>query len=237
MPLRKRVEDTITALPVVGRPATRAIRARNQRRHGAPLSSDFWEGVYRRGGTSGDGSYGRLAAFKADTINRLIAQHQITSAIELGCGDGNQLGLISYPRYIGVDVSPTAIERCRQRYADDPTKSFLAYPRIGGAALPTADMALSLDVIYHLLEQDTFDTYMRRLFSAAGRVVVVYSSNHDEVERWAEVRHWPFTGWVDANAPGWRLAEKIDNPYPWDPRRNNDTSWADFYVYERISHE
>ena len=68
----------------------------------------YWEGRYRAGGNSGAGSYGRLATFKAGFVNGFVELNAIRSAIEFGCGDGNQLSLLSVPRYTGVDVSPTA---------------------------------------------------------------------------------------------------------------------------------
>ncbi len=49
------------------------------------------------------------------------------AVIELGCGDGNQLPLAAYPQYIGLDVSKTAIELCKIRFACDPGKSFFLY--------------------------------------------------------------------------------------------------------------
>lgn len=195
-------------------------------------SSAFWEGIYAAGATSGSGSYGRLAAFKAEVINSVLQEHSVTSAIEFGCGDGHQLGLIAYPRYFGLDVSPTAVERCRSHYRDDPTKTFFLLPPLDSTEVPRADLAVSLDVIYHLLEDAVFDRYMQRLFAAATRLVLVYSSDFDGSAPWPEVRHRTFTRWVNEHAPEWRLVSTIENRFPWDPTRPTDTSWADFYLFE-----
>ena len=54
-------------------------------------SGEFWESRYQRGETSGGGSYGRLAQFKAQTLNRFVEENEIASVIEFGCGDGHQL--------------------------------------------------------------------------------------------------------------------------------------------------
>jgi SAM-dependent methyltransferase len=88
-------------------------------------SRDYWESRYRLGMTSGAGSMGELARFKARVLNDFVREHSVESVIELGCGDGLQLALADYPRYVGVDVSRTAIELCRQRFAGDATKTFL----------------------------------------------------------------------------------------------------------------
>jgi len=193
-------------------------------------SSAFWERVYREGGTSGTGSAGRLAEFKASVINRVIAERGVTSVIELGCGDGAQVSLIDYDSYVGLDVSQSALAACRARFADDPGKRFELYgPEL---ELPGADLALSLDVIYHLLEDDVYVRYMSDLFASAGRYVLIYSSDSDRASAWDEVRHRPFSEWVARHQPHWRLTERVEQRYPYvegDP----DTSWSDFHLYER----
>src|SRR5437660_1578196 len=72
-------------------------------------SKDYWEGRYVEGGDSGHGSYGFLAAEKARFLNAFIEKHHVASVIEFGCGDGNQLSLARYPRYLGLDVSEAAV--------------------------------------------------------------------------------------------------------------------------------
>lgn len=193
-------------------------------------SADYWESRYRKGRDSGSGSYGQLAAFKAETLNRFVRDHAIETVIEFGCGDGAQLSLAEYPRYHGIDVSSAGILRCRARFAGDSTKSF-GPP--GSQRDAPYDLALSLDVVYHLVEASVFEAYMRDLFAAARRFVIVYSSNDDIAVPEPHIRHRKFTDWVDANKPEWRLCETIANRYPFDPRDPDNTSFADFYIFER----
>ena len=94
---------------------------------GEDSGARFWERLYSEGGTSGTGSVGRLARFKAEVIQRLLAEHSVASVAELGCGDGRQLALIEYPDYTGLDVAPAAVELCRARFGDDPRKRFVLY--------------------------------------------------------------------------------------------------------------
>ena len=192
-------------------------------------SLDYWESRYRLGLTSGSGSMGELAKFKARVLNDFVRENGIRSVIELGCGDGMQLALADYPRYLGVDVSRTAIDLCRQRFAGDATKSFLwqgGPDHDAGAALPRAELALSLDVIYHLLEDEVYRRYMKDLFGAAERHVIVYSSNREDAVSAAHVRHRVFLRDVEAGFPEFHLARKIDNILP-------SQSFADFYVFSR----
>jgi SAM-dependent methyltransferase len=81
-----------------------------------PGSKKYWDNRYCQGGHSGAGSYGQLAEFKADVLNKFVLENDIQSVIEFGCGDGNQLSLAKYPHYIGIDVSPKAIEICRKLF-------------------------------------------------------------------------------------------------------------------------
>jgi hypothetical protein len=49
-------------------------------------SNSYWEARYGAGGSSGAGSYGRLAAFKAAFVNAFVADNHIRSVLDLGCG-------------------------------------------------------------------------------------------------------------------------------------------------------
>lgn len=193
-------------------------------------SRDYWEKRYTKGGTSGSGSYGRLATFKAEIINDFVAENNVRDVIEFGCGDGNQLALAEYESYTGIDVSPTAINVCREKFSNDLKKTFLTNNEYDGR---TADMSMSLDVIYHLVEDNVFDRYMGRLFDAARRYVVIYSSNRNGDIEEAHVRHRKFSDWVDVSRPDFRCIRRIPNRFPFDPADKENTSFADFFFYEK----
>jgi SAM-dependent methyltransferase len=194
-------------------------------------SAHFWERKYLRGDTSGPGSYGTLGIGKAEFLNAFVRDQQVRSVIEFGCGDGHQLSLAEYPRYIGMDVSRAAINLCKERFRTDHDKSFFLYEGdcfVDHAALFRADMAMSLDVIYHLIEDSVFETYMAHLFNAGERYVVVYSTDSDAMDDAPHVRHRIFTTWVEQNCAGWRLTQVAQGP-------NSGAGRADFFVYERTS--
>jgi SAM-dependent methyltransferase len=195
-----------------------------------PFSSGaYWETRYRMSGTSGMGSAGRLARFKAAVINSLMTGNHIRSVIDVGCGDASQLALLEPPAdYVGVDVSPAALERCAARF---PDRRFVTPDAL--RTLPPADMTLSLDVIYHLVEDTVFTTSMRTLFAWATRFVVIYASNVDAAWSSPHVRHRRFTDHVAATEPDWRLLAHLPNPYPYDPAYPDDTSFAEFFIYGR----
>ncbi len=190
-------------------------------------SCDYWETRYRMGGTSGMGSAGRLARFKASAINQFIAGNNIQSVIDLGCGDASQLALLELPAdYIGVDVSSTALAACAARF---PGRRFVTPEDL--MTIGPAELTVSLDVIYHLIEDTIFAATMRTLFAWATRFVVIYASNLEAASLSAHVRHRRFTDHVAATEPDWRLLAHLPNPYPFDPSHPDETSFADFFIY------
>lgn len=199
-------------------------RKRDLNRIGDLESWRFWDQLYASGHTSGRGSFGQLAEFKAEIINGFVIEQSIQSVVELGCGDGNQLALAHYPEYLGLDVSPTAVERCKSRFASDLTKTFQVLRPGAGVAWERRELALSLDVIYHLLEDDAFEEYMYNLFHSASRFVIIYSSNAVIPSEWRAVRHRNFSQWVSTNAADWQLFRQV-------PQRYSDLSMSDFFVY------
>ena len=203
-------------------------------------SQAYWESRYRGGGTSGGGSAGRLAGFKAEVVNALVCEHKIASVVEFGSGDGNQLVLADYPRYIGLDVARAAIQRCSGRFAGDRTKSFFLYDPfcfLDHERVFHADLALSLDVIFHLIEDAAFEAYMRHLFAAADRFVVIYSPDSEgstvHCAPYPHMRLRAFTPWVRANCPAWTLVRRIPNRYPYDAENPAGTSMADFFNFQK----
>ncbi len=199
-------------------------------------SSEFyWEQRYASGGNSGAGSYSRLAGFKAEVLNEFVDKNKIKDVIEFGCGDGNQLSLATYPKYIGFDVSKTAIQNCIHQFKTDSSKSFYLYNSEAFSDnhhLFKADLVLSLDVIYHLVEDRIFDFYMRHLFETSRKYVIIYASNNDG-QLMNHVRERNFTRWVDAHCSDWKLVEVIKNKYPSTADDSGDTSPSDFYIYKK----
>lgn len=203
----------------------------NKCRSGRIDSKEYWRRRYARGGGSGDGSYNELAEFKAGVLNGFVRENDIRSVIEYGCGDGNQLRLAEYPVYIGFDVSPLAILRCKTIFANDKTKSFKLMDEYAGES---AELTLSLDVIFHLIEDNVFYEYMTRLFNSSQRYVIIYSSNTDDnsINLARHVRHRKFTDWVEKEQPQWKMIKHIENIYPYTGD-NKRGSMSDFYIYKK----
>lgn len=103
----------------------------------------------------------------------------------------------------------------------------------------TANLTLSLDVIYHLVEDVTFTEYMERLFHSSEKFVIIYASNYDKqvmvYGKISHVRHRKFTDWIDQNATNFKLIAHIPNKYPSTESEPDMTSFADFYIFQKQS--
>lgn len=204
-----------------------------RQRIGFAGSADFWQRRYALGGTSGGGSYGTLGEAKARFLNGFIYEQGIGSVVEFGCGDGNQLSLAEYPSYVGLDVSPAAITMCKRRFSGDLTKSFFLYDGdcfVDNGGIFRADLAISLDVVYHLVEDHIFRDYMEHLFRAAKSHVIIYATNAVIQGTAPHVRHREFAAWVEVHCPQWKLTRV-------EPGPNSGSARADFYCYERAREE
>lgn len=227
------IRGLIKRIPLIGKAATYIyIRCRR-----FPGTLNYWERRYSSGEDSGAGSRGRLAAFKADIINSFVQENKIGSVVDYGCGDGSQLCLANYPTYTGLDVSHKAIEMCKNRFAPDNSKQFyILDPKSyqNNLDIPQCDLALSLDVIYHLVEDEVFHQYMSVLFNSSNKYIIIYSSNLYEPHRY-HIKPRQFTKWIEKHATDWELIHKIDNPYPYDSSNPDSTSKSDFYIFKKLT--
>ena len=199
------------------------------RRWRYPGSRAYWERRYARGGDSGPGSSGILAAYKAEIVNYIVRENNIRSVTEFGCGDGKQLRLADYPAYTGLDIASGAVAICRKRFAEDVSKRFETYkPDTFQAIDYESDMTLSMEVVFHLTENEDYERYMRHLFASARRVVVIFSSDEEDNTGgiFPHFRPRAFTPDLPRLAPEWILRERIVNPH-------RAISVSDFFIFER----
>lgn len=194
-------------------------------------STHYWNERYRLGGDSGAGSYGEVARFKADFMNRFVAETGANTVLEFGCGDGAQLSLATYSNYLGLDISDTAVAMCTRKFSDEPSRSFMWYQWEHARTVSrylSADLTLSQDVIYHLVEDEVFESYMCIMFAASRRYAVFFSSDKDEPSRHPHVRHRNFTKHARERHQEFDLVHVEPNPHP-------GLTFAKFYVFERVS--
>lgn len=191
------------------------------------VSKEYWENRYNSGQNSGKGSYNNLALFKANIINSIIANNSdITSIIDYGVGDGNQLSYFKLDniKYTGLDVSNFIINKCKKIFENDINKNFFTCDEVNFSELK-ADMLLSCDVLYHLIEDNVYFNYLTNLFNMSHKFVVIYASDIDKYHA-EHVRFRKFTDYIKNNFKEWILIRHIINPY-------KKESPSDFYIFEK----
>lgn len=191
-------------------------------------SGKYWEQRYMEGGDSGAGSFGKLAAYKSDYINNLVREFSIESVVEWGCGNGQQLKSFNISDYTGIDISPTAIAQCQEQFAQDADKRFLELKQAGDVE---AELSMSLDVLYHLIEDKAYHKHLKQVFDSAQKYVLIYSCDLEGGSYGVHVKPRKFTRDVERGFPAWRLMRHEVNPFPLDELGPKEGSWSDFYLF------
>lgn len=185
--------------------------------------NNFWEERYKSGGNSGAGSYGEYAIYKAQIINNYILKYDIKTISDFGCGDGNQISLIKgFEEYMGYDISSYALYLCVKKFSGNTKMHFCSLI----SDLQEADLCLSLDVLYHIIDEKEFEYHLSQLFGKSKKYVLIFSSNFDGNKVVANyIQHRKFTDWINKYYKNFKLVEELENFL--------QTS-AKFYLYKKI---
>jgi hypothetical protein len=136
---------------------------------------------------------------------------------------------ISNINYIGLDISPTVIEKCKIKFENDIFKKFYCVDGFNEddfSKIQHGDFGLSLDVLYYLIEDSVYYSYIQDLLNLSKKYVIIYSSNEDlPYEIGTRVKHRKFTPFIESTYSNWKL---INNEYP-------SESSADLYIYEKLN--
>jgi SAM-dependent methyltransferase len=178
--------------------------------------ASYWEARYREGRDSGEGSRGETGRAKAAFVNDVIARYSVASMIDWGCGDGQVLAHITEDvGYLGVDVSATILAKIR---AEHPGRMFChadqAREPLTMLGESLADMALSMDVLFHFPADRDYFAYLHDVFASAQDLVLIYATDYDGGQTARHVRRRHFTPDIAARFPAWRLIEQQPGPGP-----------------------
>ena len=182
-------------------------------------STDYWQKRYFFGGNSGKGSYGDEAIFKAEKLNKLISRFNFDGVIELGCGDGNNASYYQTEHYFGFDISFDAIKICKKKFSGNNNFQFFEIDEkycckireIKNTYKLKNELAISFDVIFHLVEDDIYFDYLDKLEVASNKNLLIYSTNYDKFEKSAHVRHRLYSKELEKR--GWK--EHPSSTYDW----------------------
>jgi hypothetical protein len=83
-------------------------------------------------------------------------------------------------------------------------------------------------VVFHLIEDDVFATYMQNLFNCGRRFVIIYGLDEEQARPGhVSVRFRKYSDYIAAKIPEFRIALHVPK---------ND-KFGDFYLYERLPHD
>jgi hypothetical protein len=125
--------------------------------------------------------------------------------------------------YTGIDVSEFIISKCKEIFKDDKTKTFIHVDNIDNEL--KAELVLSCDVIYHLIEEHVYKEYMEKLFSMSKKYVIIYAKN-ENINHAVHVKFRKFSNYIESNLPEWTCKEHIINKVK--PEASG------FYIYEKV---
>lgn len=133
------------------------------------------------GDGSGAGSQGEEAVSKAICINHWIKEYGMRTITEFGCGTGENLKLYDIPiSYNGYDFSEKAIEICKEKFKNHRNSLKYYFGSTIDALDLDADLMLSLDVHYHMPNDDVYQEYCDVLFNQfRGKYIIIYSTDTD----------------------------------------------------------
>ena len=188
-------------------------------------SRQYWENRYKSGGNSGVGSYGIQSKLKSEFLTNFIKKHKIKTLVEYGCGDGNNLKLTEilnpHLEITGVDVSETALNMCKQLM---PKQTFI---HLNNFSPSPTDLAVSLEVIFHLIEDEVFDEYMNGLTSIGAEWLIILSPDVNDNNHPPHVKKRKFTSSPYLNKR-YELIEEIDFN-----RSQNINIFSDWKIFKK----
>ena len=142
---------------------------------------EYWNHRYTRGGNSGGGSYKREGACKIKYINIYIQEAEVSSILDLGCGDGNIIFQIAKENptvnIIALDISDFIINKNLK------DKEKLGLHNIDFRASDVSDLSLSkefkvdcvlcLDVLFHIREDVKFKNIIKNIDNIYNKIAIV----------------------------------------------------------------
>lgn len=151
---------------------------------------------------SGPGSTIRYTENLRRHLPSLIEQFGIRSILDAPCGDLNWMKLVLAEvdvDYIGADIVPSLISKLRTQYSDE-RKRFLRLD-ITRESLPSADMMICRDCLFHLPEQAVLTFFANYLKSG---IPFLLTTTHINDHQFAN---------ADVKVGGFRLIDLCAAPY------------------------
>lgn len=195
---------------------TELVDSRTYWQHRHTLRKGDWR-------ANGAGSTGIWLDTKRAWVNSLLEESGGGSLLDLGCGDGLVADGFQVEGYTGVDLVPAAVAAARERFAGRPGWAVLLLDEWEQMMLPV-DVAVSMDVILHLIEDAAYFEHLAYLFEVAEHRVGICSTDF-EAPAEGHMRHHQFSIDVEDHFPRWTLVRRAVQPEQPDGPATVWTTW------------
>jgi hypothetical protein len=143
-------------------------------------AAEYWDWRYADGHGSGDGSYGDPMFRKVEWLSRLNGIETIT---EVGCGDWNfgehLMGRFPDASYLGLDISEFIVRRNRKDHGSSNRIRF----ELADGKVPSADLVLCVDVLFHILDPNEHQKMLIALAGAWTKYLALSAYEYDGLQR------------------------------------------------------
>lgn len=150
-------------------------------------------------------------------------------------GDGNQLKMFNTTnkKYVGIDVSPTIINKCKVLFKKDTSKQFFEVKDYDKNI--KVDLVLSCDVLYNLIDDNIYYSYLNNLFTFSSKYIIIYANDIDYNSTSQHVKFRKFTNFINTNYKEWELIQHIPNKYTQTiiGQNNHKLGLSSFYIYKK----
>ena len=158
--------------------------SRQQRTKGS-----YWEDRYRLGDKGGAGCSGRRKEWRWRVIEKYAPR--VEDVIDVGCGELSFWSGRDCERYMGIDISRTALERNRR---NRPKWDFIQ----ASASTPLhakAEVVFCFDVLFHIMDRTEYYSAIENLISYTGR--------------WLFISTWDVNPFTSFRLFGWNALRAI----------------------------
>lgn len=172
-----------------------------------------WEHVWRSDEYAAPGERARRAVRRARALRMMLPGARLGAVAELGCGDGSFAEVLLRDRawgvtsYLGIDRSPTAVHRARERLGHLANVQFSEYDveNLGAICAPV-DTVIACGVLEHMRDPDKIlEQAVGALRNPGGRLILTTSNTLTMMylaRLWRELLHrWPY-GYQKNYTPG-----------------------------------
>ena len=164
----------------------------------------FWNRRYITDPTKGSGPGSREdhLIMKRDIIALIVKEYDISSILDVGCGDIAIVQTLRLPGYVGIDISDVVVEQNRTRR---PDWNFICADLGGTFQPPASELVICLDVLIHQKSGRTYQTILNKVLTASTRVALISGYSRPD-PGWNVFYHEPLSESVRRLDPGAQIS-------------------------------